>query len=360
MFALAGVAVLLIGLASSSKASPASTLSTAATSGATTRLAWFYGEPQDGTSATTLAASAQQMVLSGHQVEDGYLQQLRTAGYSAAVPGYIELPRTMGIPASQCASNPTFAGYTTSWTSWDGEFCTYLNPHEDWFLHNASGQRIYSSGGWYYMNPANAGWQAYMVGKVGRYVTEFSGISDLFLDDTWATAVTARNAGCVEAICQNDSAWHAATLADLQAIKAAIGSRKLWINSDDVSAAGYGGAVDGFMIENFATGWNAGQWMSQSEIQARLADIDAKLAAGGSALLVGQGAQSDTQEMRFSHALYLMVAGPNVSYRFGEDYTQLWTCPSTAGTSARPVAPASWSTRPPTSATSPTARHLPT
>ena len=66
--------------------------------------------------------------------------KLRTAGLTAQrYPATSKLPRTMGIPASpRCASDPTFAGYTTSWTCWDGEFCTYLNPHEDWFLHNAA------------------------------------------------------------------------------------------------------------------------------------------------------------------------------------------------------------------------------
>ena len=190
------------------------------TSGPTTRLAWFYGEPQDGTTAQTLATRNVAWVLSGHQVEDGYLATLKADGLQGSVPGYIELPRTMG--PSSCASDPNFAGYTTSWTSWDGEFCTYLNPNESWFLHNSSGQRISSSGGWYYMNPSSSGWRAYMTSKVQRYFTEFPGLDGIFLDDTWNTAATPRSAGCVETICSSDSAWHDATLADLQAIKAAM------------------------------------------------------------------------------------------------------------------------------------------
>jgi hypothetical protein len=313
---------LLPGAVSSSIASPSAPA--LASSAATTRLAWFYGEPQDGTTAQTLATRNSAWVLSGHQVEDGYLATLRAAGLTGSVPGYIELPRTMG--PSSCASDPNFAGYTTSWTSWDGEFCTYLNANESWFLHNSSGKRIASSGGWYYMNPASTGWRNYMVGKVGRYFTEFPGLDGIFLDDTWNTAVTARNAGCVESICQNDTAWHDATLADLQAIKAAMPAGKtLSMNSDNTSD--YAGPMDGFMIEFFANGWCGTCYQSQADLEQRLSDVDAAVAAGKSVLLVGQGSATQIESMRYSHALYLMVAGPKVSYRYGEDYTQFLDYP---------------------------------
>jgi len=295
--------------------------------GPTTQLAWFYGEPNDGTSVATIASRHKLLILSGHQVEDGYLQQLRSAGYTAPVTGYIDFPRAMG--PSSCASNPSYSGFTTDWASWDGEFCTYLNPNESWFLHNGSGARISFNGG-YLMNPANSGWQQYMVGKVGRYFTEFPGLAGIFLDDTWATATKPRGSGCVEAVCQSDASWHAAVMTDLQAIKQALGAHTLWMNSDDISQSGYGGVVDGWMWEDLGTGWCDGCWEDQSAITQHLADADAALAAGKQVLFVGQGdSKTSIQEMRFSHALYLMVAGPNVFYRFQNagDYLSLWDYP---------------------------------
>ena len=201
-----------------------------------------------------------------------------------------------------------------------------MNPNESWFLHNSSGQRLTSPGDWYYMNPASTGWRNYMVGKVGRYFSEFPGLDGIFLDETWNTAVTARNAGCVESICQSDTAWHDATLADLQAIKAAMpAGKKLSMNSDNTSD--YAGPMDGFMIEFFANGWCGTCYQSQTDLEQRLNDVDAAVAAGKSVLLVGQGSVTQIESMRYSHALYLMVAGPNVSYRYGEDYSKFLDYP---------------------------------
>jgi hypothetical protein len=256
-------------------------------------------------------------VISGHQDEDGYIPRLRNAGETAPFYGYIELPRTMG-PTS-CATDPNFGGFTTSWTSADGEFCTYLNPNESWFLHKSSGQRLILDG-WYYMNPASQGWRDYMVGKVRRYFPFFhDALQGIFLDDTWNTAANPRGQGCVESICQSDQAWHDATLADLQAIKAALPAGKtLSMNSDNTGD--YSGPMSGYMIEFWANGWCGTCYLSQSEQEQRMNDVDAAVAAGKSVILVGQGSAAQLESMRYSHALYLMLAGPSVSYRYGEDY----------------------------------------
>ena len=280
--------------------------------------------------------------MSGHQVEDGYLTQMRNAGWTAAnghgaVYGYIDLQFAQG--PSSCSSDPNFAGLTTSWTSWDGEFCSLVNPHEDWFLHN-NGQRISRSGGWYYMDPTSPGWRQYMVGKIGRYFsTQFPGLDGIFLDDTWANKSTAPCSPC-----PSDQAWHDGTMANLQAIKAAMpAGKKLTYNSSpgDTSQAGYAGVADGFMVEDLGTGWYDGGWMSQGEIEAKLTDTDAEVAAGGDVLLVGQGdASSSTPQMRFSHALYLMVAGPHVSYRFGNAGSyQFWDYPEYGWNLGAPLGP---------------------
>src|SRR4029453_11122395 len=53
-------------------------------------------------------------------------------------------------------------------------------------------------------------------------------------------------------------------------------------------------------------------------------------APGKQALVVGQGdSRQSLAQMRFSHALYLMVAGSNVTYRFHNagDYRSFWDYP---------------------------------
>jgi len=326
------------GIASSLAGTGAATASTGAT-----RLSWFYGEPTDGTPVPTIASRHKLMILSGHQSEDGYIGQLRNAGYTGPIVGYVEFPRTMGT--TNCAGDSSYAGFTTSWTSWDGDFCTYLNPNEGYFLHNSSGARLRTADtGWYYLNPASAGLRQYMVNKAHRYFSEFPGLSGIFLDDLWATAATARNAGCAEAICHDDASWHSAVLSTLQAIRQQLAAdgHSAWANTDDIAQAGYAGSLDGWMWEDLGTGWCDGCWESQGSIEQHLADADAQLAAGKSVLFIGQGdTRASLQQMRFSHALYLMVAGANSFYRFQNagDYRSLWDYPEYGWDLGAPLGP---------------------
>lgn len=297
----------------------------------------------------TVVDRFREIILSGHSVEDGYLPRLRAAGWTSAsghgpVYGYIDFHFIDGT--TNCAGNPNFAGRTTTWTSWDGDFCNLVNPHESWFLHNTSGQRITGNGG-YAMNPTVQGWRDYMANKVARYfASEFPGLDGIFLDDLWANKSSTPN--CAD--CPSDAAWHDGTMQDLQAIRAAMpAGKRLTYNSSpgDTSQAGYAGLADGFMVEMLGTGWCDGCWESQASIEQHLSDTDSEVAAGGDVLLVGQGDSSGSiQQMRFSHALYLMVAGPHVSYRFGNagsyqwwDYPEYgWNLGTPLGPRVKPVA----------------------
>ena len=108
------------------------------------------------------------------------------------------------------------------------------------------------------------------------------------------------------------------------------------MNSDNTGD--YAGPMNGYMIEFWANGWCGTCYLSQSEQEQRMNDVDAAVAAGKSVLLVGQGPASAVESMRYSHALYLMVAGPNVSYRYGEDYSQLLNYPEYGWNIGSPVA----------------------
>jgi Hypothetical glycosyl hydrolase family 15 len=302
-----------------------------------TRLAWFYMRNADGKPVSTLVARHSVMILSGSDYEVGFLQQVRRTGWRKPILEYIGAPWAMG-PASaltgHCAAG--YQGYTTTWTSGKHEFCKQVHPNESWFLHNGPGRRIYRDYGegtgsfLYIMNPASPGWRSYVQAKVGRIATTYH-MDGLFLDDVWATANRPRSretnsdGTCRE--CGSDTQWRKAYLGFIKAVKKAAGKRPVWINSDNSSSLVR--AVDGGMIENMGASWGS-NFMSQSEIESRWRDINRNVKAGKDMLLVGQGdSRNEIERMRFAHAVYLMVAGPRVSFRFQNagNYRELWDYP---------------------------------
>jgi Hypothetical glycosyl hydrolase family 15 len=343
-----GVAVVLLLLAAPAALSKGS--------GPTTRLAWFYSRPTDGTTARTLVHRSQTMILSGSDYEVGFLKQIREAGWRKPILEYVDEAFAMGPSSAmsrRCAAG--YQGYTTTWTSGLNDFCNKVSPNESWFLHNGAGQRIYRDAGggsyFYLMNPAAPGWRSYVQAKTASLPASYH-MDGVFLDDVWATANRPRSretnsdGTCRE--CGTDAQWLQAQVGMVQAIKAGAGKRPVWINSDNSTTLVK--PVDGLMIENMGASWGT-SFMSQQEIEQRWRDIDVILKAKKSVLLVGQGdSQEDVDRMRFSDAVYLMVAGDRVSYRFQNagDYRRLWDYPEyhralgpATGNRYR-VGPASW------------------
>jgi hypothetical protein len=335
-----------------SSAAPAATT----TGSPTTRAAWFYSRPTDGTTPLTIAQRSQTMILSGSDYEVGFLGQVRSAGWTKPILEYVDEAFAMGPSSAMtgtCASG--YTGYTTTWTSGLNDFCNKVSPNESWFLHNGAGQRIYRDAGggsyFYLMNPAAPGWRSYVQAKTASLPASYH-MDGVFLDDVWATANRPRSretnsdGTCRE--CGTDAQWLQAQVGMVQAIKAGAGAQPVWINSD--STSDLVAPVDGFMIENMGASWGT-SFMSQAEVEQRLRDVDTNVAAGKDALLVGQGdSQEDVDRMRFSDAVYLMVAGDRVSYRFQNagDYRGLWDYPEyhrALGPATGPryrVGPASW------------------
>jgi Hypothetical glycosyl hydrolase family 15 len=321
-------------LAGATPAAGGDAIAKARARGPVTRLAWFYMRNTDGTPVSTLVARHSVMILSGSDYEVRFLQRVRRAGWRKPILEYIGAPWAMG-PSSAltggCATR--YAGYTTTWTSGVNEFCNRVHPNESWFLHNGAGRRIYRDYGGnflYIMNPASPGWRSYVQGKVGRIATTYR-MNGLFLDDVWETANRPRSretnsdGTCRE--CGSDAQWRKANLGFIRAVKKTAGKRPVWINSDNSS--GFVRAVDGGMIENMGASWGS-SFMSESELESRWRDIDRNVKAGKDMLLVGQGnSRNEIERMRFAHAVYLMVAGPRVSFRFQNagNYRELWDYP---------------------------------
>ena len=131
----------------------------------------------------------------------------------------------------------------TSYADW-----SVVNSHEDWFIHDASGNRIKNpSWGWYLMDVGNAGWRAHWVNDVNSKMgTLYDGV---FIDDVW-NALDVHGMSGVTA--SQISRWHSDTLSMLQYIKANIPSGKLVIiNTDEWNTYTYISAVDGEMLEGY-------------------------------------------------------------------------------------------------------------
>lgn len=300
-----------------------------------TRLAWFYMRNSDSTSPATIAARSSVMILSGSDYEVGFLQKVRRAGWRKPILQYFDTAFAMGPAAARrgsCARG--FEGYSTSVTWQRNVFCDLVNPHESWFVHNGKGQRIIreidGSASFYIMNPASPGWRAFVQSRL-RLAPRHFHMSGFFLDDVWQTATRPRsredNSDGTCRDCGSDTQWRRGYLGFLRAAKKAAGRRPVWINSDNTRS--FVRVVDGHMIENMGASWGD-SYMSQSEIQAHWRDIDKNLRARKSVLLIGQGdGRDETDRMRFAHAVYLMVAGPRVSFRFqnADNYRELWDYP---------------------------------
>jgi hypothetical protein len=300
-----------------------------------TRLAWFYMRNTDRTSPATLVARSAVMILSGSDQEVGFLQKVRRAGWRKPILEYFQASHAMGPASARPGSCPSgFEGYTTSFTWRRNDFCKLVNPHESWFLHNGRGQRLIErlddTASWYLMNPSSPGWRSFVQAKLRQAPPHFH-MDGFFLDNVWETTVAPRtredNSDGICRECGSASHWRKGILGFLRALNRAAGKRQIWINSDNSSA--FVRAVDGGMIENMGASWDS-SFMSQSEIESRWRDIDRNVSAGKNALLVGQGdSRNEIDRMRFAHAVYLMVAGPHVSFRFqtANSYREFWDYP---------------------------------
>ncbi len=147
--------------------------------------------------------------------------------------------------------------------SWQPDW-PFVTQHENWFIHDAQGQRINATspdaGGWWLMDIRNPGWRAYVINRTMGIINTY-GFDGLFED---GPPSGLRNGWPVwsSPIPQNIAdTWHADILVFLSETKQALGS-KLYITNTTPWNPGSGGPdfddtdflnyVDGTMNEGFA------------------------------------------------------------------------------------------------------------
>lgn len=311
-------------------------------------VAVFYHPPADSEQAGALLQQGGMAILT--RDDAAFKDALPATRGAGPVLQYLLANETSG-PAGrrrgggQCG---TYLAYPNNLSGIAGDFCAALDGDERNFLHNARGERLFSTQSWqdgratrratlYVMNPAAPGWRAYAATGIRQQV-EQGAYDGAFLDNvdlslTRATE-TAENADGQVAEYQTEEAYRVAVAGFLASVRQATGGRvPLWANltdgqdrADDWDA--YLPRLDGVMEEFFAARWD-GTFASGAAWESQLRRAEQAVQAGKGLILVGQGPREDVERMRFALGSYLLVKGSGSYFRYAESeqYEELWTYP---------------------------------
>lgn len=303
----------------------------AAPASASVRLGYFYKPPDERNTAGDLARRAGFIILT--KKDEGFRDAVRAAGYSGKVLQYVLSAEVFGPPGALSADapcSPDAPPWHNQVAYQPGDFCRLLHPHEDWFLHNGRGERLYTplSGSWFYhMNPASPGWRQFFIERLRRFldgdsVTPALGYDGAFLDNVELSLDKVyrdlHNSDQAVLEFADDEAYRAAWQRFLAEVDHAFRPRwPIWANliaggEDHQSWEPYLAYLDGGMNESFATGWPDAP-LSAEHWDADLRQAEAVLAMGKGYLGVAQGGDSDDLQP-FALASYLLITDGRESY----------------------------------------------
>lgn len=331
------------------------------------RIAYFYKPPNDSTAAEVAART--QLIILTHG-DEAFLAQLRRLHYTGLLLQYIAANEAEGpgpYPDRTAACDSGYAPYQRTVADRPEVFCGEIHPHEDWFLHNRWGERLYTrtlsgNGVWrttYLMNPASAGWRGLLLERLRVY--RKLGWDGFFFDN-----VDLSRAGLLRqpddrggvAEYPDDASYRAAEAGYLAAVRQAFPGVPVWANlTHDPGDKGgwdpYLPWLDGVMVEDFALGWRRSPLPLQAR-EAQVANIRDVLGEGKGVVAVEQGGRGDHERLQFGLALYWALqpgAGAAFYFRYGDaddqDYRTLWWYPEYAFEPPSPAGPlegggASW------------------
>lgn len=311
----------------------------------TPRIAFQYYETA-GIDAQFLAEHVDWLML--RYGAEGLRDEVRQHGYSGPLSQYMLLFQIMGPGPYKSARKHCKNDYTPLQNNamWTRDFCKLVHPHEDWFLHNGAGERLYakerlwdgSYGYKYFMDPGSEGFRAFWVAQVRRQGA--AGWEGLFLDNVAAgyAEITGRADNADGTVAEYDSveAWQKAVVGMLRAIRAGFPERALWGNIVEAPPTAeawdrYRPELDGIQDESFAAGWEGEAPPEPAAWLGMLERAERALADGRGLVLYTQGEQGDFARARFGLASYLLVATPDgrASFRYAHtgSYEQLWWYP---------------------------------
>jgi hypothetical protein len=203
-----------------------------------------------------------------------------------------------------------------------------VNSHEDWFVHDASGSRIKSTGwNWYLMDAGSAGYRQHWISYVNNKLGSLPAYDGVFADDVWNTIadymLSSFSSTVPASVISN---WHSNMIGFLQYAKANLRSGKILIsNSDEWNGIDYISITDGEMIEGFAHA----SWDSVSSYARPSIDVLARKCATGKIVWAASGidgsAATQTQidaMLKYCYASFLVGMSGSNAY---------WSWTSTGG-----------------------------
>lgn len=292
------------------------------------QLAYFHIAPDQGEPAETLAARASFLTLT-HGDEE-YRDQLRNAGFEGRILQFlvsseVNGPGPYANATADCDEN--FRPLRNGIARQPGEFCRDIHPHEDWFLHNGAGERLYDrvgdTGVWYHMNPDHPGWREYAVSRIRKDAVGSNalGFDGIFLDNVELSLLKveqqlSNSDGTVQEFASDDE-YRAAWISYIERISSDIRPEvELWTNmtadpNDGSSWDPYLAHIDGAMFPSFATGYHG---LSPSRWLNNLTQAEAALDSGTQIVAVGLGNRADLQLQSFAAGSFLLISRPEQSF----------------------------------------------
>jgi len=197
-----------------------------------------------------------------------------------------------------------------------------VNSHEEWFVHDASGNRILNTAwNWYLMDVASTGWRQHFVSYVNSELSSQPSYDGVFADDAWNTiaswALSSFDKTIPASVISN---WHANTIGFLQYAKANLLSGKLLIvNSDEWNTNDYINIVDGQMLE----GYEHCSWIPVTTVETDRPSVSVLASkcttgkivwAGSGAVITGVNQAQIELMVKYCYASFLMGMSGSKAY----------------------------------------------
>jgi len=211
-----------------------------------------------------------------------------------------------------------------------------VNSHEDWFVHDANGNRILNTvWGWYLMDVGNVGWRQHYVSYVNSKLASMPAFDGVFADDVWNTMTGYLSVFNTTVPSSYVANFHANMIGFLQYLKANLLSGKIVINNSDEwgGTNDYINITDGELIEGFAHA----PWDALTTYGRPYIDVLANKCATGKLVCASSGIDSSTATqtqlnimLKFCYASFLMgMSGPKAYWLWsqtGNTYNDLDSC----------------------------------
>jgi hypothetical protein len=204
------------------------------------------------------------------------------------------------------------------------------NSHEDWFVHDASGNRILNvDWGWYLMDVGVQGWRqhwvSYVNGKMNN--TAYDGV---FADDVW-NAIADWSLSAFDKVIPASviSRWHNDTIGMLQHVKDNLLPSKILINnSDEWSTNDYISITDGELIEGYAHA----PWNALADFERPSIDVLARKCATGKIVWASSGIDTSTATrpqidamLKYCYASFLIGMSGSKAYWSWNTYGTIYS-----------------------------------